>query len=92
MKKLLFASVMLIMLCASFLTAQKKVIFSATPSDAGIYLEKNNEFTLLGQGSYELKIGSDEVYTIKIWKEGFEPFVKSYTRTNNGTLTENVEL
>lgn len=92
MKKLLFASVTMIMLCASSLTAQKKVIFNASPGDAGIYLEKSNEFTLLGQGTYELKIGPDEVYTVKVWKEGFEPFVKSYTRTNNGTLTENVVL
>ena len=92
MKKLTFSSVILILLCSLSLTAQKKVIFNSTPNDAGIYLEKNNEFTLLGQGTYELKIGQDEVYTVKVWKEGYEPFVKSYTRTNNGILTENVLL
>jgi hypothetical protein len=74
------------------MTAQKKVIFNTVPSDAEIFLEKNNEFTLLAQGYYELKIGADEVYTIKVWKEGFEPFVKTYTKTNNSVLTENVVL
>jgi hypothetical protein len=92
MKKQPFFSVTLILLCTLSLTAQKKVIFSTVPADAGIYLEKNNEFTLLAQGNYELRIGADEVYTIKVWKEGFEPFIKSYTRANNSILTENVML
>ena len=92
MKRLQFLIVVLIMSCASSMTAQKKVIFNTVPSDAEIFLEKNNEFTLLAQGYYELKIGADEVYTIKVWKEGFEPFVKTYTKTNNSVLTENVVL
>lgn len=92
MKKLLFISIILFLSCESYLTAQKKVIFSVVPADAGIYLEKNKEYTLLAEGNYELKIGADEVYTIKIWKEGFEPFIKSYTRANNSILTENIVL
>lgn len=92
MKRLLCLSAFLILLCTLTVTAQKKVIFSTVPTDAEIYLEKNNEFTLLAQGAYELKIGSDEIYTVKIWKEGFEPFIKSYTRANNSVLTEYVVL
>ncbi len=92
MKRLQFLIVVLLLSCASSMTAQKKVIFSTVPADAEILLEKNNEFTLLAQGNYELKIGSDEVYTIKIWKEGFEPFIKTYTKTNNSVITENVVL
>lgn len=92
MKRLICLSVFLILLGTLSVTAQKKVVFSTVPTDADIYLEKNNEFTLLAQGAYELKIGSDEIYTVKIWKEGFEPFIKSYTRANNSVLTENVVL
>ncbi|MFH1120458.1 MAG: PEGA domain-containing protein [Bacteroidota bacterium] len=72
--------------------AQKKVIFTTVPSDAGIYIKQNGTYTLIAQGSFELKLSKDEIKTIMVWKEGYEPFLKSYTKSGGGELEERVIL
>ncbi len=71
---------------------QKKVTFNVTPSDAVIELKQGNTYIKLGQGSYELKLSGDDLYTVRIWKEGYLPFEKTYLRAKGDPLIENVTL
>jgi hypothetical protein len=79
-------------LVVSTASAQKKVSFSVTPADAGIFLKQGNSFTQLAQGSFELKLSGDQFYTVKIWKEGFMPFEKTYVRGKGSLLEEKIVL
>jgi hypothetical protein len=73
-------------------SAQRKVLFTVTPADASILLKQGNTYTQLAQGMFELKLSGDEFYTVKIWKEGFQPVEKTYVRGKGSELVEKVIL